>query len=88
MNTEIYLDTPIEKNLVVQYNRFKIKNIEIRLNSTAKLYIIVFKTGVEFGNSMISKTIEMTEDEYNLWGTDDNYIIDFVKSRVMGLILD
>lgn len=88
MDTEIYLDTPIEKHTVIQYDRFKIKNIDIRLNSTAKLYVIIFKTGTEYGTSMITKTIEMTSEEYNLWGTDDNYIINFVKSKISDLILN
>ena len=84
-NNNIFFETPIIKTTIVEYNRFKIKNIVIELNSAAKIVVLIFPTD-ELKDSVICKTIEMTTEEYSLWGSDDNYIIDFVKNKVRDLL--
>jgi hypothetical protein len=79
--SEIFFDTPVTKTTVIEYNRFKIKNILVELNSSAKIVVLVFPiTGSE--SSVICKTIDMSPEDYAIWGTDDNYIINFVKTNL------
>ena len=78
MNDEINLEPVLTKTTVVEYNRFKIKNVLVTLNSTAKITVLVLPT--DTNNTMICKTIEMSPAEYALWGEDDQYIINYIKS--------
>jgi hypothetical protein len=75
---EINLDTALTKTTVVEYNRFKIKSVLVNLNSTAKITVLVLPT--DTNNTMICKTIEMTPAEYALWGENDQYVINYIKS--------
>ena len=85
MNENIFFETPIAKTTIIEYNRIKIKNIIIELNSTAKIVVLVFPSD-ETKDSVICKTIEMTPEEYALWGTDDNYIINYIKGKLVDTI--
>ena len=85
MNQNIIFETPITKTTTIEYNRFKIKNILIELNASAKIVVLIFPTD-ETKDSVICKTIEMTPEEYALWGTDDNYIINYIKGKLVDTI--
>ena len=78
--SEIFFDTPVTKTTVVEYDRFKIKNIQVELNSSAKIIVLVFKTGSE--SPVICTTIDMPPEDYATWGTDDTYVINFVKTNL------
>ena len=42
MNQNIFFETPITKTTTIEYNRFKIKNIVIELNASAKIVVLIF----------------------------------------------
>jgi len=77
--SDIFFDTPVTKTTVVEYDRFKIKSIHVELNSSAQIVVLVFQTGSECA---IYTAIDMPPEDYAIWGTDDNYIINFVKTNL------
>lgn len=82
MTEIITLDTPIRKLVALEYDRFKIKDIKVSLNSSATIVVLIYPVdGTE--NSVICKNITMTTEEYNLWGTDDSYVIEFIKNKLL-----
>jgi len=85
MNENIFFETPITKTNIIEYNRFKIKNILVELNSSAKIVVLVFPSD-ESKDSVICKTIEMPPEDYALWGTDDNYIVNYIKDKLINVL--
>ena len=85
MNQNIFFETPISKTTTIEYDRFKIKNILVELNASAKIIVLIFPID-ETKDSVICKTIEMTPEEYALWGTDDNYIMNYIKDKLVDTI--
>jgi hypothetical protein len=85
MNENIFFETPIAKTTIIEYNRFKIKNIVIELNASAKIVVLIFPSD-ETKDSVICKTIEMSPEEYALWGTDDTYIVNYVKDKLVTIL--
>jgi hypothetical protein len=85
MNENIFFETPITKTTIIEYNRFKIKNIVIELNASAKIVVLIFPSD-ESKDSVICKTIEMSPEDYALWGTDDTYIVNYVKDKLVTIL--
>lgn len=54
-----------------------IHNVSLSLDKTARIVCSISGEKVNIGY-----TIELTADEYAAWGTDDNYIIDLILSKV------
>jgi hypothetical protein len=54
-----------------------IKDIKIELNKKATFIIILF------GDETDVMDIEMTEAEYAIWSADDNYVIEFIKQKLL-----
>jgi len=73
---KIKLDIPKVITKTFTYTEFAIKNIIISLNKTASFIVILY------GNDTDVVEFKMTEAEYNLWGSDDNYVIEFIKMRL------
>ena len=42
MNQNIFFETPISKTTTIEYDRFKIKNILVELNASAKIIVLIF----------------------------------------------
>lgn len=74
----ITLDTPIIQTVVKTYTKFLIKEVKVNINSSATI-IILLKPLV---GDIISKVLEMNGDDYNSWGSDDSYIIEFIKQKL------
>ena len=55
----------------------EIINVGVQLDKTA--YVNCMVKGEKITNH---HTIELTADEYSSWGTDDNYIIDLILSKL------
>jgi hypothetical protein len=74
--SKITLDTPKVVTKIITYTEFTIKDIIISLNQSARFIIILY------GDETDVVEIEMTSEEYNLWGNDDSYVINFIKSHI------
>ena len=72
----IALDTPKIITQVKTFTEFSIKDIRINLNNSAKFIVILYGDQVEVTE------ISMTPEEYDLWGSDDNYVINFIKGKL------
>ncbi len=73
---KIKLDIPKVITKRFTYTEFSIKDIIISLNKTASFIIILY------GNEDDVLEFKMNEQEYNLWGSDDNYVIEFIKMKL------
>jgi hypothetical protein len=71
------LDTPLVITKSFTYTHFKIKDIIITLNQTAKFIVILY------GDDNDVQEILMNETEYANWGNDDSYVIDFIKQKLV-----
>jgi hypothetical protein len=79
MDNKINLEIPIEKTNITRYVSFKIKDVVIKLNSTAIFVILLYG---EDENTILCKTITMEGDDYTNWGIDDSYVIEFIKTKL------
>jgi hypothetical protein len=75
--SKIALDTPKVVTKTITYTQFAIKDIVISLNQSAKFIVILY------GDETDVVDVEMTPQEYNLWGSDDNYVIQFIKNKLV-----
>jgi hypothetical protein len=58
---------------------FDIQNIELVLFNSARIFVRLLD---ENGNMMDLKFITMEGEDYANWGSDDNYIINFVATKL------
>lgn len=79
MTSYINLDTPIVETVVKTYTKFLIKNITVNINSSAT--IIVLLSPLE--GDIVSRIIQMDGSDYANWGNDDNYLIQFIKQKLV-----
>lgn len=79
MASYIILDTPIIETVVKTYTKFFIKNVTVNINSSATIIVLLYP--VE--GDIISRIIEMDGDDYAKWGSDDNYLIQFIKQKLV-----
>jgi hypothetical protein len=75
--SKIALDTPKVVTKTITYTEFAIKDIIISLNQSARFIVILY------GDETDVVDVEMTPEEYNLWGSDDNYVIQFIKNKLV-----
>ena len=73
---KITLETPKVVTKTFTYTEFAIKDIIITLNQTARFIVILY------GDDTDVVDIEMTPQEYLNWGSDDNYVIQFIKDKL------
>lgn len=74
--SRIPLDIPKVVTKTITYTEFVIRDVKVQLNLTAKFVVILY------GNETDVVEFEMTEQEYADWGTDDAYVIDFIKNKL------
>ena len=75
--SKITLDTPKVVTKTVTYTEFAIKDIIISLNQSARFIVILY------GDETDVVDIEMTPEEYTDWGSDDDYVIQFIKNKLV-----
>lgn len=73
---KITLDTPKVVTKTITYTEFSIKDIVITLKQSARFIVILY------GDETDVVDIEMTSQEYEAWGSDDNYVIQFIKQKL------
>ena len=76
--TYITLETPIVETVVRTYTKFFIKNITVNINSSATIIVLLYP----IEGDIVSKIIEIDGDDYANWGSDDNYLIEFIKTKL------
>ena len=81
MSQEIFLDTPIRKLIALEYNRFKIKDFQLKLNESVSIIILLYPVNPE--QSVECRTIEIKGPDYEAWGNDDTYVINFIKNKLL-----
>jgi hypothetical protein len=79
--SEINLDTPLSKIQVIEYNRFKIKNFDLRLHEKVSIIILLYPVNPE--HTVECRTIVMEGADYEAWGNDDSYVINFIKTKLL-----
>ena len=67
-------------SLITTYNfiSFEVTNVHVEVFSCVTIFIL-FKT--DTGGSF-SKSIKLCDTDYSSWGTDDNYIINYIKDNI------
>ena len=81
MSQEIFLDTPIRKLIALEYDRFKIKNFDLKLNEKAEIIILIYPVNPE--HIVECRTIVIDGEDYANWGTDDNVLIEIIKRKLL-----
>lgn len=71
-------DTPITKVVMTTYTAFRIVKIDVKLNNSANILVIVYHETDELEN--FTEYIEIAGAEYQAWGNDDTYINNFIKN--------
>ena len=81
MSQEIFLVTNLVKTQVITYNRFKIKNFDLKLNEKAEIIILIYPVNPE--HIVECRTIVIDGEDYANWGTDDNVLIEIIKRKLL-----
>ena len=71
-------DTPVTKVNIMTYDAFRITEVKVTLENSALVSVIVYNQNDEFDNFI--EKIEIKDDIYYNWGTDDTYISNYVKN--------
>ena len=78
--SEITLDVPLVKTQVIEYNRFKIKNFDLKLNDRVSIIILLYPVNPD--HVVECRTIVIDGADYEAWGSDDEYIIQAIKKKI------
>jgi hypothetical protein len=74
------LDTPISLTYVKSIASFLIEKVVVDINTSATIYVIIFdESGLNIGN----KIFTIGQNDYIQWGTDDGFIVAFVKAQLV-----
>lgn len=68
---------PFQKSIKI--NQFRIVDIKVEIFKTASFTALLFDMD---GNHHDNRVYNLTEEEYIQWGSDDNYLIKYVKDRL------
>lgn len=79
MNQVINFDKPVELISTTKYLSFKIREVNINLNSGASFVVLIYG---ETSDVILCKTIEMTGEDYLKWGSDDDYVVEYIKNKL------
>ena len=79
MATYINLDTPITETVTKTYTKFFIKNVTVNINSSATIIVLL----CPLEGDIISRIIEMDGGDYANWGSNDDYLIQFIKQKLV-----
>ncbi len=77
MNT--YTIEPITITTTKIINKFTIENITVNLFNSVKINVVLFDDNFK---PVDYKILTMENEEYKLWGDDDNYIIKWITDKL------
>jgi hypothetical protein len=66
-------------NRIVKINSFKIVDVRIDLFEKATFRVLLFDAD---GKLADNKFYQLTPEEYSEWGTDDQYLVKYVKTKL------
>jgi hypothetical protein len=75
---DYHLDHMIEKTTTKRINRFRIENITLKPFQTASIYISL----IDMEDGTTPFYYDLTNEEYNNWSNDDNYLINLLKQKI------
>lgn len=70
---------PKDETTTITITKFVIDNIDVAIFKSALISVSIFSTDTKFIKSI---PIPMTTEEYLGWGSNDEYIINFVCSKL------
>jgi hypothetical protein len=74
------LATPITFTNPKTVYSFTIESVVVNLNTSATIMVNCFDTS---GNNIGNKSLPMLQTDYEQWGTDDGFIVAFVKAQLV-----
>jgi hypothetical protein len=93
MTTEIDLLTTKQRLITQSFDSFKIVSIFIHLDSKADINVHLLLSHLEERHDRTIKiydfvseiTVILEGEDYNNWGNDDSYIINYISNYVMNI---
>jgi len=79
MNQIINFEKPIELISTTKYLSFKIREVLINLNNGASFVVLLYG---ETEDVILCKTVEMTGEDYLKWGSNDDYVVEYIKEKL------
>ena len=79
MNQLINFEKPVELISTTKYLSFKIREVLINLNSGASFVVLLYG---ETEDVILCKTVEMTGEDYLKWGSNDDYVVEYIKNKL------
>jgi hypothetical protein len=73
------LTTPISVTSIKTIYYFTVQNVVVALNSYACINVALFDVS---SNPIGNKSFVLDNPNYILWGSNDTYIVDYVKSQI------
>ena len=70
---------PVTVTTVTIMCKFVIKNVEVDLNQCANIRVDLFDNNDNYAGS---RFLVMSGNDYANWGSDDNYLINWVKNNL------
>jgi hypothetical protein len=81
----ITLETPVEKTYTKTLVSFKVTEIAVLINQSAQINVVLNYT-CNSDNLIEHTCFIITGEEYTNWGSDDKYITDLIKSKVLSRV--
>ena len=81
LQPQYLLDTPIQKTIVKTFTKFAIRDMSVTLNDSASLRVNVYQ-----GDNLSDYDclrIDIPPEVYSAWGSDDTYIISYIKQYLI-----
>lgn len=79
----VILSEPIERP-VSKLIGFNVRLTDLVLGTSVRIFVeINYQTGNTYSSE--NKVFNLEGDDYLSWGNDDNYINDFVKSKILAM---
>lgn len=67
------------KPKTITLDSIKIMNLNYFMNQSASFQVLICKNT---GEAVESHLVEISGDEFNNWGSDDNYIVELILSKL------
>jgi hypothetical protein len=81
LQPQYLLDAPIEKTIVKTFTKFAIRDMSVTLNNSAFVTVNVYQGDNVFEYDCLR--IDIPPEVYSTWGSDDTYIISYIKQYLI-----
>jgi len=76
------LGTTKTKTKTISFDKFIIKDIKMELGVKATVLVMIFPVDNNTDDVYV-KNILMDGADYEAWGADDGYLVEFVKNKIL-----